>query len=682
MKIPWKGLVIFAVLLAAVLYDIPTLQYFVPKDSNAAKENLVKQTERLNALQKELIGLNLALAKTDKDQVDILMAEGTVFPEKNPILLKVLGENKFEIIVESNKATLTLRPEQKKSVFVSDVAAKLNDLFSNVKKIKSIELNEELESIVFKMVPGKRLASVSEPINTMIGGSLDWDYNDVEQAYLARPARDTNVVNLGLDLQGGMYLDVGVQTDKVLEEVLDRLVDDLEGQMIDDNINYDIVERISGSEVQLLLELDEEIDISVDKYKRLLTGFDESNIDSGFLFTLKEEEKTRITENALKQALETIRNRIDMLGVKEPTIQRQGKESIIIQLPGQKDPSRARKLIQTSAVLDFMLVSDTGTPDNPGKGNIVVNEEIRDPLTKELIRTRPYVLEKKIILKGDRIRDARVSFSSQSSDAMVSLSFDDQGASVFGDITTKNVGRLLAIVLDGKVQSAPRLNEPILGGEAQISGNFTAQEASDLAITLRSGALPAPLVIHEERTVGASLGADSIEKSLMALVIGFILVIIFMIIYYKVSGVFAVFALVFNLLLIIATLAYFGATLTLPGMAGIILTIGMAVDANVLIFQRIREEINRGSGIRKAIGIGFQKATVTILDANITTILAAIVLFQFGTGPIKGFAVTLSIGIAASMFTSIIVTRFLFEIVYLRRKNLVKISIYTLQCSG
>lgn len=675
MKLPWKGIVILAVLLIAVIYDLPTLQFFIPKDANLMKSTLIDKTEELNKIHSELTGLNLAIANTQDDTIDILMAEGSTFPENNPVLKKVLGENHFEIKIEKDKAVLTLREDKKKTVFISDITLKLNELFNNARKIQSISQNEELEAISFKMASGKRLASVSEPIATMLGNNLDWDYNEVEQSYLARVTKNENIVNLGLDLQGGMYLDVGVETDKVIEEILERLAGDFEDQLIDDNINYDIVERISDREVQLILEPDEYIDIEQDKYKRLLTGFDTAPMDDGMLFTMQDEEVDRIKENAIQQALETIRNRIDMLGVKEPSIQRQGADSIIIQLPGQKDPTRARNLIQTSAVLEFMLVAENGTVDNPGKGNIVLNEEIRDPLTKELIRTRPYILEKKVLLKGDRIRDARVSFSSQSSDAMVSMSFDDQGASKFGDITTKSVGRNLAIVLDGKVQSAPRINEPILGGDAQISGNFTAQEASDLAITLRSGALPAPLIIHEERTVGASLGADSIEKSLYALVIGFVLVIIFMAVYYKVSGLFSVFALVFNLLLIIATLAYFGATLTLPGMAGIILTIGMAVDANVLIFQRIREEIARGSGIRKAIEVGFQKATVTILDANITTILAAIVLFQFGTGPIKGFAVTLSIGIAASMFTSIVVTRFLFEMVYLRRKNLVKVSI-------
>ena len=332
-------------------------------------------------------------------------------------------------------------------------------------------------------------------------------------------------------------------------------------------------------------------------------------------------------------------------------------------------------MIGTVAVLNFQLVANQGSVENPGKDQIVLYEEIRDPVTKEVLSTRPYLLEKKIQLPGDRVRDSRVGFLPTTGAAYVSLSLDDKGKDEFAEVTRNNVGRLLAIVLDGKVQSAPRLNEEISGGEAQISGSFTPEEATELALVLRSGALPAPIVINEERTVGPSLGLDSILKSMWALALGFVGVMIFMIVYYNVAGVFSVIALIFNLLLIAAALAYFQATLTLPGMAGIVLTIGMAVDANVLIFERIREEIARKSPIRTAVNTGFQKATITILDSNITTLLAAIVLFQFGTGAIKGFAVTLMIGIAASMFTSIIVGRMLFEIIYLRKARLEKISI-------
>ena len=325
--------------------------------------------------------------------------------------------------------------------------------------------------------------------------------------------------------------------------------------------------------------------------------------------------------------------------------------------------------------MTFQLVAETGSMDNPDENQIVLFEEIRDPITKEVVSTRPYLLQKKVLMQGDRIRDSRVNFLQTTGAPYVGMSFDDIGKDEFAEITRNNVGRRLAIVLDGKVQSAPRINEEIPSGEAQITGSFTAEEATELALVLRSGSLPAPIIINEERTVGPSLGADSIRQSLIALCLGFAAVMLFMMIYYEVAGIFSVMALIFNLLLIGAALAVLQATLTLPGMAGIVLTIGMAVDANVLIFERIREEIARGNPIRTAINVGFKRATVTILDANITTILAAIVLGQFGTGAIRGFAITLIIGIAASLFTSIIVGRLLFEIVYLRRPKLEKISI-------
>jgi preprotein translocase subunit SecD len=484
-----------------------------------------------------------------------------------------------------------------------------------------------------------------------------------------------NVISLGLDLQGGMYQDIGVETDVVVASVLTRMVEDLEDALIEDAVNYVSVSKINDSQIELLLEDDESFQLKGDNYERLLASvYETSEIDGGYLITLKEDEISRIRKKAIEQALETIRNRIDMLGVKEPTIQLRGDDSIIIQLPGLKDPDQARRVIGTTAVLEFMLVAKEGSTENPGKDQVVLFEEIRDPLTKEVRSTRPYLLEKKVLLQGDRIRDSRVNFS-QTGQAAVNLSLDDKGKREFSDITRENVGRLLAIILDGKVQSAPRINEEIGGGEAVITGNFSPEEAADLALVLRSGALPAPIQINEERTIGPSLGTDSINKSLVALCVGFAAVVLFMLVYYQVSGIFSVLALFFNMLLILAAMAYFQATLTLPGMAGIILTIGMAVDANVLIFERIREEIGRGSPIRTAVNTGFKKATVTILDSNITTILAAIVLFQFGTGAIRGFAVTLSIGIAASMFTSIIVGRMLFEIVYLRRQKLEKISI-------
>ncbi|MEE8556166.1 MAG: protein translocase subunit SecD, partial [bacterium] len=287
----------------------------------------------------------------------------------------------------------------------------------------------------------------------------------------------------------------------------------------------------------------------------------------------------------------------------------------------------------------------------------------------------PYVLEKRPAMSGESIRDARVTISPQDNSPRVSLSFDSLGSDRFARITSRNRGRRLAIVLDNKVQSAPVIREAITDGEAVISGQFTMDEASNLAIVLRSGALPAPIQIREERTVGATLGADSIRQGILSLLIGAMLVVLFMMAYYRVAGIFAILALTFNLLIILAVLAAFQATLTLPGIAGMVLTLGMAVDANVLIFERIREELRRTENVRQSVNEGFQKAFWTIFDANLTTLFGAFALLAFGTGPIKGFAVTLTIGILASMFTAIVVTRLLFELFYLRRPHLAEISI-------
>jgi preprotein translocase subunit SecD len=375
---------------------------------------------------------------------------------------------------------------------------------------------------------------------------------------------------------------------------------------------------------------------------------------------------------AAKQAMETIRNRIDQFGVSEPDIRRQGKNRILVQLPGIKDPKRAIELIGRTALLEFKLVDEDHDVEEALKGQVPQEDEILYQVVadKTTGRTRktPFLIKKRTYLTGAYLTDARVQIDTQFSEPYVSIDFDKKGARLFERITEENVKKRLAIVLDDHIYSAPVIQEKIGGGRARITGNFTTEEAHDLAIVLRAGALPAPVEILEERTVGPSLGHDSIQKGLLSMLIGGILVVVFMGIYYQGAGIIANVALILNLVLIAAALAAFQATLTLPGIAGIILTIGMAVDANVIIFERIREEIRLGKTPRAAVDAGYARATMTILDANITTLIAALVLFQFGTGPIKGFAVTLSIGIVASLFTAIIVARLIFDYFILQRR--------------
>ena len=498
------------------------------------------------------------------------------------------------------------------------------------------------------------------------------------QAYRAGgiPQEVSKKVNLGLDLQGGMYLDIEVIVNAAVTAVLQRTVQELEDLFIDNQVDYLAVEVVGDTQIVVDLEVNEPVDLQEAPYERFLVQFDQETEGTQTILTLQAEEIQRIQTNAIDQALEVIRNRIDQFGVTEPTIQKRGDNSILIQLPGLTERERAIDLIGTTAVLEFYLVEDYATENNFNQqASIVKYEEEINPVTSEVLRRVPYVLQKKPVLTGEFILDAQVRFDPNDNQPYVGLSFDSIGADRFAKITQKNRGRRLAIVLDDKVQSAPVIREAITGGEASISGLFSIDEASNLALVLRSGALPAPIEIREERTVGASLGEDSVRQGLLSLVIGSGIVLIFMMIYYRVAGVFANVALLFNLILMVAVLAGFEATLTLPGMAGMVLTLGMAVDANVLIFERIREELKRSGHPRAAINEGFNKAFLTIVDANITTLFGALALLQFGRGPIKGFAVTLSIGIVASMFTAIVVTRFLFEVVYLNRKHLKHFSI-------
>ena len=364
---------------------------------------------------------------------------------------------------------------------------------------------------------------------------------------------------------------------------------------------------------------------------------------------------------AVDQVIEVLKNRIDQFGVAEPIIQKTGADNIIIELPGIKNEKAALSLIGQRAVLEFKLVDENHDVNEALKGRIPPGEEVLYEQSKDGTN-KPYLVYKKAALTGRYLKDARVEFNTQRfNEPYVSIEFNAEGARIFERVTGAHINEQLAIVLDGKVQSAPVIRDRIAGGKAQISGSFTMDEAKRLAIVLKAGALPVPINIIEKQVVGPSLGKDSIRKGFNAILIGFAVVVLFMIMYYRTGGIIADVALLFNMLIIFSGLIAFKATLTLPGIAGIILTVGMAVDANVLIFERIREELKLGKTPHAAIDVGYKKAFITILDANVTTLITAIILYQFGTGAVRGFAVTLSIGIVASMFTAILFTHMIFD---------------------
>jgi preprotein translocase subunit SecD len=483
-------------------------------------------------------------------------------------------------------------------------------------------------------------------------------------------------INLGLDLQGGMHLVLEVDTGKAVESTIERISQDMRGEMRRGRIKFLALSR-QGAQMTVRIKGQAHID----NFKKLLDDefqevrvVSEKRTDDVFttVLDLPDQEMELIKKLAVDQALETIRNRIDQFGVSEPDIRRQGERRILIQLPGVKDTQRAKELIGRTALLEFKLLDESGDVDKALKGDVPPGSEVlyqvtTDSATNRTVKT-PMLIKKRTLLTGAYLTDARVQIDSQYGDPYVSINFDKKGGRLFGRITEENVRRRLAIVLDNKIYSAPVIQEKIPNGEARITGSFTMEDARDLAIVLRAGALPAPVNILEERTVGPSLGSDSIRKGLISMIVGGILVIVFMVIYYRGAGLLADMALILNILFIAAGLAAFQATLTLPGIAGIILTIGMAVDANVLIFERIREEMTLGKTPRAALDAGYDRATLTILDANVTTLIAALVLFQFGTGPVKGFAVTLSLGVVASLFTALILTRAIFDFLLMQYK--------------
>ncbi len=484
-------------------------------------------------------------------------------------------------------------------------------------------------------------------------------------------------INLGLDLQGGMHLVLEVETEKAVESTIERFAQEIREMSRKEDIRGATVDVVDGKRLEIAIadqKMEKEFQDLLDNEFRDLRLVSKGQQGDSFKMTLDlpEDEAERIKKLAVAQALETIRNRIDQFGVSEPDIRMQGKNRILIQLPGISDTQRAKDLIGRTALLEFKLVDEDADPQSAEKNGAPPGSELLYQVRKNTDTNRetkvPYVLIKRSLLTGAYLTDARVQIDSQFNEPYVTIKFDRKGARIFERLTGENVKKRLAIVLDNKVYSAPVIQEKIGGGEARITGYFTTEEARDLAIVLRAGALPAPVEILEERTVGPSLGRDSIKWGLISMAVGGILVVLFMAIYYRGSGVIADIALVLNIVLIAAGLAGFGATLTLPGIAGIILTIGMAVDANVLIFERIREELHIGKTARAAVDAGYERATLTILDANVTTLIAALVLFQFGTGPVKGFAVTLSLGVVASLFTALILTRAVFEFFLIKRR--------------
>ncbi|MDP7552282.1 MAG: protein translocase subunit SecD [Nitrospinaceae bacterium] len=497
---------------------------------------------------------------------------------------------------------------------------------------------------------------------------------------LAHPLKER--IALGLDLQGGMHLVLEVQTGKAVEASLERIADDIKRDIQNEDYEVDRVSADLENKTITVLMVDAldlpAVEEVMENYTVYLKNEGKVREGRGLQFRLSEEESKRIAQNAVSQGLETIRNRVDQFGVSEPTIQVQGERRILVQLPGIKDANRAINLIGKTAQLEFKLLDESISPETALSGSVPEGDEIlykrdKNKETGEVSRV-PYLVKKRTVLTGETLSSAEVRYDSEFNEPYVALTFNSVGAMIFQELTRENVKKRLAIVLDDSIYSAPVIQEEIPGGRAQITGQFSTEEARDLAIVLRAGALPAPVVILENRTVGPSLGKDSIEQGVRSILLGLILVLVFIVIYYKLSGIVAVVALLLNLVLLLGALAYFGAALTLPGIAGILLTVGMAIDANVLVFERIREEIRLGKTVRAAIDAGYAKALSTIVDANITTFIAAVVLFQFGTGPIKGFAITLCIGIAASMFTAVFVSRVIFDST-MSRKKISRISI-------
>lgn len=460
-------------------------------------------------------------------------------------------------------------------------------------------------------------------------------------------------LNLGLDLRGGSHLLLEVQVDVAIKDRIAALVDEVRRELRDAKIGYTDLSAEAMAGVSFVLRDTAQADAALDKLRGLDEGLDAVNDNGRVRLTFTEAAVKDLKNKVMEQSIEIVRRRIDETGTREPSIQRQGDNRVLVQLPGIDNPERVKNLIGRTAKLTFRFVdyampnAKPGTPLPPG------TELLQD----QSVADRYWVVQRRVIVAGDTLASASSTFYNGM--PVVTFRFDSIGGRRFGDATTENVGKVFAIVLDEKVVSAPVIREPITAGSGQISGNFTVEEAQDLALLLRAGALPAPLMVLEERTVGPGLGADSIKAGATACLVGLVLVIVFMQLVYGRFGFYANIALAVNLALIVALLSFLGATLTLPGIAGIVLTIGMAVDANVLVFERMREEAKIGRTVIAAIDAGYNRAWSAIIDANVTTLIAAFLLFLFGSGPVKGFAVTLAIGIITSLFSALMLTKVL-----------------------
>jgi preprotein translocase subunit SecD len=480
-------------------------------------------------------------------------------------------------------------------------------------------------------------------------------------------------ISLGLDLRGGSHLVMEVDTAKAVESSVDNIVADLQTTAASEKLAVTFIR--TGQEITAKFDeslADQVAKLVKDSYK-IIELKDRSKGEQ--VYAMNASEVRRLKDWAVTQALERTRRRVDKYGVAEPAIYKQENDQIALQLPGVKNPQDAIAFIKTAGRLEFKLLNTTDDLQKALAGKVPADSDILfgvyfDYTAK--VNKRPYLVYKQTLLTGDRLKEAKVGIDQYNKPA-ISISFDNEGAKIFDRVTGENVGKQLAIVLDNVVHSAPRIQDRISGGNAQITGNFTHDEAAKLAIVLRES-LPAPMKIVQNVTVGPSLGQDSIDKGVRAALFGGLFVIIFMVVYYRMSGIIADYAIILNMVLLLGAMALLNATLTLPGIAGIILTIGMGVDSNVLMFERIREEIRLGKQPRPAIDSGYDKAFLTILDSHVTTLITAAALFLFGTGPIKGFAVTLSLGIIINLYSALVGTKVIFDIINSKWK-LEKLSI-------
>jgi preprotein translocase subunit SecD len=471
---------------------------------------------------------------------------------------------------------------------------------------------------------------------------------------------------LGLDLQGGSYLLLEVDSNYVKKEKLDQIRDDTRRVLRETKIVYTGL-NVRNDAVEVRISKEGDLATALSKLRELsqplggLLGssgqrsLDVADAGGGLIrLTVPPAAITERIRQTIEQSIQIVERRVNELGTVEPVIQRQGTDRILVQVPGLQDPTRLKELLGKTAKMEFRMVDTSVSPDQAQQGRLPPDSELLMSASPPPV---PYVVKKQVLVSGGELSDAQPGFDQRTGEAIVSFKFNTSGARKFAQATAENVGQPFAIVLDNKVISAPVIREPITGGQGQISGSFTVQSANDLAILMRAGALPAPLTVIEERTVGPGLGQDSIEKGELAAYVGSILVIVFMLITYRLFGVFANIAVAINVAMIFGLLSLLNATLTLPGIAGIVLTVGIAVDSNVLIYERIREELRGGRNAISAIDAGFKRALATILDSNITTFIAAAVLFYIGTGPVRGFAVTLGIGIITTVFTAFTLTR-------------------------